>query len=87
MKIKIAFVGLVLVLLSSNLWVYNKGLVTGKINYQRSKNMQLTLDAAYKYGVWDGEQFGYVEGLLYGQQNCKNTFKKLSKKERWVWCK
>jgi hypothetical protein len=70
MKIKIAFIGLVLVLLSTHLWVYSRGLVDGKVNYQHSKNLKLTLDCAYSYGLWDGERLGYYEGRYYEKLQC-----------------
>jgi hypothetical protein len=77
MKTTIALVGLVLVLLSANLWVYNKGLVDGKIRYQHSRNMQLTLECAYSYGQQDGEALGYFEGLTYGKQMCLKPNRKI----------
>ena len=76
MKIKLAFVGLVLVLLSTHLWVYSRGLVDGKVNYQHSKNLKLTLDCAYNFGLHDGEALGYYEGLVYGKQLCQQELKK-----------
>ena len=70
MKTVIAFVGLILVLLSTHIWIYSRGLVDGKVNYQRSRNMRFTLDSAYAFGLKDGEKVGYYEGFLYGQQIC-----------------
>jgi hypothetical protein len=77
MKTTIAFVGLTLVLLSSYLYVYNRGLVDGKYKYQHSHNLQLTLDCAYSYGLQDGEALGYYEGLIYGKQMCDKQNKKI----------
>jgi hypothetical protein len=70
MKTVIALIGLILVLLSTHLWIYSRGLTDGKVNYQHSRNMQLTLDSAYNFGLKDGEALGYYEGFLYGQQIC-----------------
>jgi len=75
MKTAIALIGLILVLLSTHLYLYNRGLTDGKIKYQRSHNMQLTLDCAYNYGLKDGEALGYYEGLTYGKQLCLKELK------------
>lgn len=77
MKYIIAFVGLILILLSTYLWVYNKGIKQGVIQYKHSKNMQLTLDCAYRFGLVDGERLGYWEGLVYGKQMCDKQNKKI----------
>jgi hypothetical protein len=76
MKTAIALLGLVLVLLSTHLYVYSRGLVDGKSRYQNSYNMQLTLDSAYNFGLKDGEALGYYEGLIYGKQRCLDELKK-----------
>jgi len=76
MKTAIALIGLILVLLSTNLYLYNRGLMDGKIRYQHSHNMQLTLDCMYKFGLHDGEALGYYEGVVYGKQLCTQELKK-----------
>ena len=76
MKTTIALIGLILILVSTHLWIYARGLKDGKIGYQHSYNMQLTLDCAYNYGLKDGEVLGYYEGLVYGKQRCMDELKK-----------
>ena len=83
----ISFIGLVLVFLSTYLYIYNKGLVNGKLRYQHSKNFQLTLDSAYRYGVFDGKIIGYISGYDKGGADCKKEFLALPKSQRRRWCK
>jgi len=87
MKTAIALIGLILVLLSTHLWIYARGLKDGKINYQHSHNLQLTLDSAYNYGLIDGEEIGFHNGYVKGAEDCKSNFLKLSHKQKRKWCK
>jgi hypothetical protein len=87
MKNTIGFIGLILVLLASNLLVYTRGLNDGKYNYQHSKNFQLTLNSAYAIGLHDGLDIGFNKGYTKGAVDCKAAFLKLSKKQKRKWCK
>ena len=87
MKNIIGFIGLVLVLLSANLYIYSRGLVDGKLNYQHSINMQFTLDSAYKFGYHDGERIGFTTGYVEGYAACEANFLKLTKKQKRQYCK
>jgi hypothetical protein len=42
-----------LVFTTSGSYLYFKGRADGVAHYKRSKNFMMTLDAAYKYGLWD----------------------------------
>jgi len=53
MKIKIGLLLLTILLLLTHLYTYRKGLVDGEQLYRHSKQFQMTLDAAYQYGLWD----------------------------------
>lgn len=83
----ISFLGLILVLLATHLYIYGKGLTDGKIKYQHSKNMQLTLDSAYRYGLFDGRIVGYISGYDQGAADCKKEFLKMPRKAKAKWCK
>lgn len=87
MKNKLAFVGLVLILISSNIYLYEHGRIDGKRNYQRSRNFQLTLDSQYNFGVMDGEESGYYKGYNRGAEDCKAQFLKLSHKQKRKYCR
>lgn len=45
-----------LVFLTMGFYLFRKGEVTGVVKYKRSKNFQMTLDAAYRYGYDDGSK-------------------------------
>ena len=87
MKIKIGFIGLTLVLLSTHLLIYSRGMIDGKVQYQHSKNLQLTLDSAYRFGLNDGRVEGFFNGYNRGAEDCKANFLKLSHKQKRKWCK
>ena len=87
MKFTIAFIGLILILLSTHLFVYLGGRIDGKANYRHSKNFQMTLDSQYHFGFDDGELDGYLLGYVKGRNDCKANFLKLSHKQKAKWCK
>lgn len=83
----ISFIGLVFVLIGTNLYIYNRGRVDGKDTYRHSRNFQMTLDAAYNYGVFDGKVIGFISGYNKGGADCKAEFLKLPRNQKRKWCR
>jgi hypothetical protein len=83
----IAFVGLVLVLLATHLYIYGSGLTDGKVRYQHSRNFQLTLDSMYRFGLKDGEDSGYFKGYVNGEKEFKKCLLKMPKIAKRKWCR
>lgn len=46
-------IGAILLGIGLGLFIYHKGFRAGWNGYKNSRNMQLALDAAYRYGLYD----------------------------------
>lgn len=87
MKNTLAFFGLILILISTHLFVYEHGRIDGVYNYKHGKSMMMTLGSMYHFGLIDGEETGFMHGYLKGEEDCKTNFLKLSHREKRKWCK
>lgn len=55
MRLILCFIGLVLILLSTHLYVYTRGMADGEARYKRGTKMYLALKSAYKMGYSDAK--------------------------------